>query len=149
VEVTPKAPHPHPLQRLLERYVRSSVHEMHALLRHYDLTMPQMGALHALHAAGAQSVSALAAELGLSLPAASHLVERLVGRGYLTRDEDPDDRRQKRVALAPAGRQLVGDVRERASASLEALLEPVPSDLRERFLRDLGLILDALDSPAP
>lgn len=134
----------HPLQRFLQLYVRRSIRDMHGLLRELQLSMPQMGTLHFLAAEGGQSVSAIATHLDLSLAATSHLVERLVQRGLLTRVEDPHDRRQKLVEIAPDGAALVRGIQQRAAAAFGALLAPVPRELRERFERDALEVLEAL-----
>jgi DNA-binding MarR family transcriptional regulator len=137
----------HPLQRFMHLYVRRAVREMNDLLRDQHLSMPQMGTLHFLHAEGARSVSAIAEHLNLSLAATSHLVERLVQRGLLNRTEDPVDRRQKSVALAEPGTALVERIHRQAAAAFDELLAPLPTELRQRFERDLHEVLEALTPP--
>jgi DNA-binding MarR family transcriptional regulator len=134
----------HPLQRFMHLYMRRTIHDMNALLRELQLSMPQMGTLHFLNAEGVQSVSAIAEHLGLSLAATSHLVERLVQRELLTRAEDPHDRRLKRVELAADGVALVERINRRATAAFDDLLAPLPTELRERLERDVLEVLAAL-----
>jgi DNA-binding MarR family transcriptional regulator len=136
----------HPVQRFMHLYMRRTIRDMHVLLRELQLSMPQMGTLHFLAAEGGQSVSAIAEHLDLSLAATSHLVERLVQRDFLTRAEDAHDRRLKRVELAPSGAALVESINQQASAAFDELLEPLPSELRERFERD---VLEILATIAP
>lgn len=134
----------HPVQRFMQLYVRRSIHDMNVLLRELQLSMPQMGTLHFLSAEGGHSVSAIAEHLNLSLGATSHLVDRLVQRDLLTRVEDPHDRRQKSVAIAPDGAALVQGIQQRAAVAFEELLEPLSSELRERFERTALEVLAAL-----
>jgi DNA-binding MarR family transcriptional regulator len=136
-----------PLHRLMQHVVRDATAGLHAVLRASGLSLPQLGTLHFLGAEGAQSVSAIAHHLHLSLAATSHLVERLVRRGLLTRREDPGDRRQKLVDLADAGVVLVGGVQAEAVAAIDALLADVPTDLRRRLDADLREVLAAFDRP--
>jgi MarR family transcriptional regulator, organic hydroperoxide resistance regulator len=147
----PPEAHPHPLQRFMHLYLRRTIHDMHVLLRELQLSMPQMGTLHFLGAEGGQSISAIAEHLDLSLAAASHLVERLVQRDLLTRGEDPHDRRLKRVELSPGGVALVEGIHRRAATAFDELLEPLPTELRERFERTTLDVLAALEprEPAP
>ena len=134
----------------MQHVVRGSIAELHGVLQASRLSLPQLGTLHFLHAEGAQSVSAIAHHLHLSLAATSHLIERLVGRGLLTRREDPADRRQKLVGLADEGVALVRGVQAEAVASINGLLDAVPSDLRRRLDADLREVLAVLDPrPAP
>jgi DNA-binding MarR family transcriptional regulator len=137
-----------PLHRLMRYVVRGSIAQMHLLLQASKLSLPQLGALHLLHAEGAQSVSAVANHLHLSLAATSHLIDRLVRRGLVTRREDPGDRRQKRVDLADEGRALVGGIQAEAVASIDAMLMDVPPALRRRLDDDLREVL-AIVEPAP
>ncbi len=136
----------HPLQRFMHLYMRRTVRDMNDLLRDQQLSMPQMGTLHYLAAEGAQSVSGIAEHLNLSLAATSHLVERLVQRGLLSRTEDPSDRRQKSVALSELGVALVERINRQAAAAFDELLAPLPSELRQRFERDVHEVLEALTS---
>jgi DNA-binding MarR family transcriptional regulator len=86
------------------------------------------------------SLGELSERLGLSLAALSRSVDGLVRRGYVTRAEDADDRRVKRVAATGDGRALLARLFElrvagaaefvetlsaRERAKLAAALEPV------------------------
>src|SRR5579875_4046830 len=72
-----------------------------------DLTMAQFRALLALVHRGPMSIGRLAAELGVRLPTASVLVERLVRQGLAERREDADDRRRTLAQASGAGEELV------------------------------------------
>jgi len=130
----------------LRAYMRHMVDDMSRLVKEHGLSMPQFAALQYLHAEAPRSVSEIAEHLNLSLATTSHLVDRLVGKELLLREEDPDDRRQKRIALAPAGRALVAETHARAAATLEALLRDVTPAKRaavERALADVVAELQA------
>ncbi|MEX2502037.1 MAG: MarR family transcriptional regulator [Trueperaceae bacterium] len=120
---------------------------MHAVLREQQISMPQMGTLHVLRAEGPQSIGSVAESIGLSLAATSHLIERLVQREFVTRTEDPRDRRQKRVELSPAGASLVEGLQQRAIAGFDDLLAQLPRELRRRLETDVDEAL-ALLAPA-
>ncbi|MDQ3397105.1 MAG: MarR family transcriptional regulator [Deinococcota bacterium] len=125
--------------------MRRSIADMMAMLQELELSMPQMGTLFFLKAAGTQSVSAIAKHLGLSLAATSHLVERLVGRDLVVRQEDPSDRRQKRVTLSASGLGLIAKADARATASLESMLEGVPPALFAALEHALNDVVDVLE----
>lgn len=134
-----------PLLRLLRIYMRHSVEDMTAMLREHGLSMPQLGTLQLLRAEGTQTVSNIASHLNLSLGATSHLVERLVQKDLVVRQEDPHDRRQKLVDLTPGGVDLVAEMDQRAADSMAGLLEPVPEGSRQALydaaqgvVRELG-----------
>lgn len=84
-----------------------------------ELTLAQVKALFVLHvdapaqgyAPGTLTIGALAERLGVGVPTASHLVERLVQLGMVQRREDEADRRRAFVAPTPRATELVERLR--------------------------------------
>jgi DNA-binding MarR family transcriptional regulator len=72
-----------------------------------DLTLAQMKVLFVLWHHGPQAVGAVADALRIRQPTASHLLDRLVQSGLVTRAEDPEDRRRTLVRLASEGEHLI------------------------------------------
>ncbi|MVN86039.1 MarR family transcriptional regulator [Deinococcus sp. HMF7620] len=92
----------------LHRHISSRVMRgMQDELQGHDLSFSQVTALHQLRAYAPLTVTQLSERTRLSLPAASHLVERLVKRGLAARQENPENRREKLVDLTGAGRSVV------------------------------------------
>lgn len=81
------------------RFIRTHMRQH----RKAGLTVPQFRALIFLSVHQDASLSAMAEHLGLSLPAASRLVQLLVRRGLLEREVDPDDRRRVSLSLTRRG----------------------------------------------
>ncbi len=71
---------------------------------------------------GALTAGQVADAVHLSPAAATAAIQRLVARGHLTREPDPDDRRRAVVALTPSARRLAdriyGPVGEAGMAAL-------------------------------
>lgn len=139
----------HAMKRL-HRHISSRVMRgMQAELIDLDLSFSQMTALHELRARGGMTVTQLSERTRLSLPAASHLVERLVQRGLAEREENPENRREKVVRLTPAGQEMVGGM---DSGFVRAYVETF-AGLRPELIRattqNLNSLLDELDSPTP
>src|SRR5206468_624754 len=72
--------------------------------RTHGLSVPQFRTLVLLERYPNASVSAVAENLGTSLPAASRLVAGLVGKRLVTRETSDDDRRQVVLSLTSRGR---------------------------------------------
>ena len=106
-----------------------------------DLSLTQLKGLSVLdeHADEALSVKALSERLGLSLAATSRSVDGLVKRKLIERDEDPDDRRVRRVRLTARGRRTIERLVEIRIAALERLVDSFDDEQREK-------LADALDS---
>jgi len=77
-----------------------------------DLTMAQLKTLLTLADVRPATIGQVADALGVGLPNASHLVDRLVHAGLVERAEDPADRRRTLARLAPAGEELVVRLRQ-------------------------------------
>ncbi|MGI8747552.1 MAG: MarR family winged helix-turn-helix transcriptional regulator, partial [Deinococcus sp.] len=123
---------PHPAAQLgrqmkaLHRYISSQVMgAMQEQLQGDDLSFSQMTAMHQLRSHAPLSVGGLAELTGLSLPAASHLTDRLVQRGYAERLENPDDRRAKLLSLTPAGLEILESMDRRFTDTYRRAFERV------------------------
>ncbi len=93
----------------LEFFMSRSNEEFARFLKHKELNYAQYGALMRLYHHGDCPVSALSKPFGISIPAASQLVDKLVQEGYVERTESLHDRRVKQLALTTRGRALVRD----------------------------------------
>src|SRR5215218_2277885 len=102
-----------PLEELLPLWNRmfwwSGVRPMFRRMVEADLTMAESVVLRSLQR-GPLTVAEAASCLMLSNSAASRAVDRLVRDGYIEREENPGDRRQKRLTLAPKGAELVQEM---------------------------------------
>lgn len=72
-----------------------------------DVSFTQMTALYKVRAFAPISLTALTEHLGVSLPATSQLIQELVGRRLMERRENPQDRREKLLALSEKGQQFL------------------------------------------
>ena len=114
-----------------------------------DLSFTQLKALCALEADGEErSVKALAESMGVSLPAMSRAVDALYERGLVERQEDPVDRRVRRVRLTAAGRTVPQALNEARLSALADLLASLGDDQAAALERALTLILEQRDDIA-
>ncbi len=88
-------------------FVSHLIQEFMGLMRKHDLSMPQIYALMHLFHSGESQVTDIARVMGASSPAASQLVERLWQQGLVVREEDPENRRVKKIRLTEKGSDLV------------------------------------------
>jgi DNA-binding MarR family transcriptional regulator len=75
-----------------------------------NLTMSQLKILFALRLNGGSGVQDLAHLMGVSPATMTGIVDRLVAAGYVTRREDPHDRRVRRIELSPGGDELLNGI---------------------------------------
>jgi DNA-binding MarR family transcriptional regulator len=108
-----------------------------------DLSFTQIKALCALEADGEErSVKALAESLGVSLAAMSRAVDGLFERGLVGREEDPADRRMKRVRLTNAGGAVPQALNDARLSALQELMSSLGDEEALALERALGLILE-------
>jgi DNA-binding MarR family transcriptional regulator len=101
------------------------------------LGFTQLAALYVLAEGSTTTVGELADALGRSPSATSRLVEGLARRRLVERREDPEDRRQRSVALTQRGQAILRAVdRARADQFLTAV-RPMPTP--ERALVAMGV----------
>ena len=108
-----------------------------------ELSFTQIKALCAMDMESEElSVKALADLMGVSLPAMSRAVDGLFERGFVSREEDSEDRRMKRVRLTDAGRTVPQALNESRLSALQGLLSSLGDEEATALEHALGLILE-------
>lgn len=74
---------------------------------------------------------------------ASRVVDRLVRDGFISRQEDPEDRRQKRLTLTARGRAVVEEGEQIMGRRTIPMLDALDEAEREQFRRLLAKMLSA------
>jgi DNA-binding MarR family transcriptional regulator len=86
------------------------------------------------------SVKALSDAIGLSLPGVSRSIDAMVQRGEVTREEDPRDRRCKRVTVTPRGRRLYERLMAVRIAGVRRFVEELNQDEQEALAHGLDAV---------
>lgn len=133
-------------EQLMERLMLGFKARMMQVCKAGDLTPPQFFALMTIRRLGRTKMSPLGDELGLSMGAASTLIDRLVTRGLVQRDADPSDRRAVFVCLSPKGEEVLGEALAARRQLLTQVLAPLPADERAAIIGGLGRLADAWDA---
>lgn len=111
----------------------------------HDLTLSQVRVL-VLLARGPRRVGDIASHLGVSLPTASGVVDRLVAKGLVDRRESPRDRRVVECALTPAGQALVERALAVRRSQVEKVLRLLPIEDLEALRRGLEAVVRAMEA---
>jgi DNA-binding MarR family transcriptional regulator len=109
----------------------------------FDLTMAQLRTLLTVDRHQPATISELARLMGVGLPAASHIVDRLVTIGFIERDEDPSDRRRTLTRLSPAGQRLVDRLKHGPLDAMRAALARLDASTLSALRRGLEAIVAA------
>ena len=97
-----------------------------------DLTVAQLRVLLVLHSAGPSRMSAIASVIDIALPTATGVVDKLVKKGLVIRETDPQDRRLVICRLSPAGQESINRLWTSSQFQMERLLEGLTEDELER-----------------
>jgi DNA-binding MarR family transcriptional regulator len=108
-----------------------------------ELTLTQIKLLHHLEDASRDLTLKEGAELvHVSLPAASRLVDDLVRRGFVERNEDVEDRRMKRVRLTVSGRSVIRRLNAARLTGLESFAQTLTKAERRALAPALSKLLE-------
>lgn len=93
-----------------------------------------------------QTVSAVATYLGLSRPATSQLIDKLVSGGFTRRVEGKLDRRERHIILTAKGRTLIERIAAARAARFGASLAVLTPAVASRLQLILSEVVEALDA---
>ena len=113
-----------------------------------ELSVPHFRTLLFLSRNGGASLSALAEYLGLSLPAASRLVEGLVRRSFVARRIPRGNRRLVALSLRVCGERTVCTARQATERRLAEVMAALPARERAAIQRALRMLREEFQSAA-
>jgi DNA-binding MarR family transcriptional regulator len=125
--------------RCLSNFVSCSFAER---LAQEDVTVPQWVLLRRLYSHERITLNQLAQLVGLDKSSVSRMVERLVRRKLVNRDEGRD-RRSLGLGLTPAAKKLVPKLAKHADQNDESFFKSISPKQREAFLGTIKQLLDA------
>lgn len=125
------------LQRHLGYWLRTVSNAVsHSFARKVEregVTVAEWVFLRVLYDADWVAPSSVAQHMGMTRGAISKLADRLLQKGLVQRQANPDDRRAHTLALTPAGRRLVPRLAALADANDASLFGVLTPDERRRL----------------
>ncbi len=110
--------------------------QLHRELGEFSLTVSQFAALRALQGFDKGCTMTELAEAARQISATmTGIVDRLLDRGVVSRQRDPDDRRTLRVSLTADGEKLLVKIKEKKRVRLQLFLEELSDTERKDFVR--------------
>ena len=130
------------LDEIAEALPRRAALLSRLFLRHtaLDVSRTELGVLQAA-SERPERITDLAAGEGVTQPAITLVVNRLVERGWVTREDDPSDGRAVLVEITDAGHDAFNDIR----AQYRALLHEEMATLDDETVEVLARAVDVLD----
>ena len=118
-------------------------HESNSLSRG-QITLPQLWVLEHLSRQGQCSMHELALFLGISRPAATGLIDRLLLQDLVRREHDPHDRRIVRVRITAKGQRVVKTIWEQKRRLIVEVFGQLSAHDRAQYLATVERVVDIL-----
>jgi DNA-binding MarR family transcriptional regulator len=131
---------------LLARVGAESRRRWARMLAEHQLTPHHFGMLMVLDQVGATSQQQLSRAVGIDPRNAVPVIDALQQRNLVARQPDPTDRRRHAVALTPAGRIALDELRRAGDEVEEQFLDCLTAAERAAMHRTLRKLLTASDS---
>lgn len=112
------------------------------------VTRAQFRTLIVLAGRGPRRAVEVADDLGVDPSTGTRMCDRLVRKGLIRRTRPPTDRRAVLLALTPAGRDLVAEVRRRHVAELTRLVRAIHPARYGQLVQSLSAVSAAAGEPA-
>lgn len=100
-----------------------------------DLTIPQFRTLAFVNRNRGSPLCKLADHMGLTSPSASTLVDGLIKRGMMTREDQPDNRRRVRLIVTSRGKAILDGATRGTMIYLAKRLSSISADNREVIVK--------------
>jgi DNA-binding MarR family transcriptional regulator len=108
-----------------------------------QLTMSQLKVMIVLGRLGATSGQNLARRTGFSLATLTGVIDRLAAQNLVSRREDPNDRRVRRLELTPAGTDLIDRLIAAGEEQQHRILDRLDDASLDLVAHAFDLLLDA------
>lgn len=110
------------------------------MLRDKGLTPPELLILLKVSKSNFFRPTELSKQIGIPGSTFTGIVDRLVNRGLLQRETDPDDRRGVIVRGTPELTEIMGEISQGSEAILAELFREIPPELMEQTLGSMKQI---------
>jgi DNA-binding MarR family transcriptional regulator len=113
-----------------------------------DLTYAQSQVLFFLRERPGCHMGDVAKAFGVTLPAVTHIIDRLEQKEFVVRGDDPADRRVYVLDLTAQGKALVQEIHSMQMRGMEAVLKRMSAGDRQRAVKGLEALVEAASETA-
>ena len=131
------------IRQFMDIIMHHSMRERGHFAKATGLSMPQFGILMQLHYRQNCGISDLSDRFDITNAAASQLVDKLVQSGLIQREEDPQDRRVKRLNLTKKGKALIQQGIEERYRWVNQLAENLNAEERAKVAEAVSIMIQA------
>jgi DNA-binding MarR family transcriptional regulator len=132
---------------LMPQCIRGFSRHEHNYLSRGKITMPQFWVLEYLSRGNGQLMGEIADFLGVSRPATTGLIDRLIGQELVRREDIPDDRRTVKINITAKGRQIVQSIWDQKRRTLVKVFSQLSAKDREEYIRIFEQVVGIVCQP--
>ena len=129
---------------LMPQCIRGFSRHEHNYLSRGEITMPQFWVLECLSKCEGRLMSEIADFLGVSRPAATGLIDRLITQKLVRRHAIPDDRRTVKISITPRGREIVKSVWDQKRRTLVKVFSQLSARDRAEYIQIFERVVEIL-----
>lgn len=129
---------------LIPQLMRGMSRHEHNSFTRGEISLPMLSAMECLARCGARPMHEIAQFLDISRPAATGLINRLIGLQAARREHDAKDRRIVRVTLTPKGRKMLTDIWGQKKRTLIDVFGQIAPLQRTQYLQTLEQVVSIL-----
>ena len=130
------------LQKALGRLNHLTLCGIWRYAREKGFSMTQVVAMHQIYYRNDYNISDISRELGVTHAASSQMLDRLVQQGYVTRSENPQDRRNKRIVLTEKGDVILRDSMQASQKWLVALFDRLTPEEAKTIIAAMNILIE-------
>ena len=137
-------------QRMIElmpQCIRGFARHEHNYLSRGKITVPQLWVLQYLSNCEGRLMSEIADFLGVSRPATTGLIDRLIAQELVRREDLPNDRRTVRITITSKGRGIVKNVWDQKRRTLVKVFSQLSARDREEYIRIFEQVVQIVCQP--
>lgn len=124
-----------PILGLIGMVAHRSMNTAKGMYQEFDLNRSQASVLFMLHQQDSMSQKELAAQLNITAPSITSLIQKMERTGYIIREPDRKDQRVMRLTLSEKGKSCIQAVKDVAGRMERILLEGMSPEERLLFRR--------------
>jgi len=120
-----------------------SMDNMHRHVKATGISMPQFSLMMRLYHQGGCAMHDVSRHFDVSGAAASQLVDKLVQGGFVTRSENPDDRRAREITLTESGTSFIKNSIDERYVWVSDMVGALSSEECDAILASLPILIAA------
>ena len=110
--------------------------------RPFNLGLVDCAVLYGIDSLPGTDQVSLSRAIAVDRSSIARVVSRLEARGFIKRDVNREDRREKNLVLTPEGKSVVRKIRPKVEEVNKRVLSPLNPEEQEKFIRYLTTVCD-------